>query len=229
VRSRSDRRIFQLAQYLNPTKGGPIYRSALCVSSPVLDRAAACWPPARFIPLHFVSDGCVELQTGPASLSPSLTNCSCTKNLAPLASRIIHARRFCAFLEFLIRSKKSRRYLFPAYVRNFLDRRAHHRRTPVIDFLGAASPHGKTLPAFFAAFVAAMAAMRVLIAWFYEHTQSVALAQFMHISSTGSLVVFSPPAVTPTQEATWYAIYAFVLWLLVLLLTGSFPNNRRPG
>jgi membrane protease YdiL (CAAX protease family) len=76
---------------------------------------------------------------------------------------------------------------------------------PVIDFLGATSPHGKTLPAFFAAFVAAMAAMRVLIAWFYEHTQSVALAQFMHISSTGSLVVFSPPAVTPTQEATWYA------------------------
>jgi len=39
----------------------------------------------------------------------------------------------------------------------------------VIDFLGAASPHGKTLPAF----VAAMAAMRVLIAWFYGHTQSV--------------------------------------------------------
>jgi len=100
---------------------------------------------------------------------------------------------------------------------------------PVIDFLGAASPHGKTLPAFFAAFVAAMAAMRVLIAWFYQHTQSVALAQFMHISSTGSLVVFSPPAVTPTQEATWYALYAFVLWLFVLLLTRSFPNNRRPG
>src|SRR6266853_1226373 len=71
-------------------------------------------------------------------------------------------------------------------------------------------------------------AMRVLIAWFYQHTQSVALAQFMHISSTGSLVVFSPPAVTPTQEATWYALYACVLWLLVLLLTRSFPNKRRP-
>jgi membrane protease YdiL (CAAX protease family) len=73
-------------------------------------------------------------------------------------------------------------------------------RAPVIDFLGAASPHGKTLPAFFAAFVAAMAAMRVLIAWFYGHTQSVALAQFIHMSCTGSLAVFSPPAVTPARS-----------------------------
>jgi len=45
----------------------------------------------------------------------------------------------------------------------------------VIDFLGAASPHGKALPVFFAAFTAAMAAMRVLITWFYERTQSIAL------------------------------------------------------
>jgi hypothetical protein len=44
------------------------------------------------------------------------------------------------------------------------------------------------LPAFFAAFIAAMAAMRVLITWFYERTQSIALAQLIHISSTGSLV-----------------------------------------
>jgi uncharacterized protein len=104
---------------------------------------------------------------------------------------------------------------------------------PVIDFLGAASPHGKDLPAFFAAFAAAMAAMRVLIAWFYEHTQSVALAQLIHISSTGSLVVFSPPAISPTHEATWYALYAAVLWLLVLLLTSLFPpntgNRQLPG
>ena len=94
---------------------------------------------------------------------------------------------------------------------------------PVIDFLGAASPHGKALPAFFAAFVAAMAAIRVLIAWFYEHTQSIALAQLIHISSTGTLVVFSPPAVTPAQEAAWYALYAVVLWALALLLTLAAP------
>ena len=95
---------------------------------------------------------------------------------------------------------------------------------PVIDFLGSASPHGTALPAFFAAFVAAMAAMRVLIAWFYERTQSVALAQLIHISSTGSLVVFSPPSVSPAQEAAWYALYAAALWLLVLVLTIRYPR-----
>jgi CAAX protease family protein len=96
---------------------------------------------------------------------------------------------------------------------------------PVIDFLGAASPHGKALPAFFAAFVATMAAMRVLIAWFYEQTRSVALAQLIHISSTGALVVFSPPAVSPAQEAGWYALYAAALWLLVFVLTARFPSQ----
>jgi hypothetical protein len=99
---------------------------------------------------------------------------------------------------------------------------------PVIDFLGAASPHGKTLPAFFAAFVATMAAMRVLIAWFYEHTQSVALAQLIHISSTGALVTFSPPAVTPVQEAAWYAVYAAALWALVLILLLVSPTANSP-
>ena len=99
---------------------------------------------------------------------------------------------------------------------------------PVIDFLGAASPHSKALPAFFAAFVAIMAAMRVLIAWFYERTQSIALAQLVHISSTGSLVVFSSAAVSPVQEAAWYALYAALLWLLVLFLAifASSSANR---
>ncbi len=100
---------------------------------------------------------------------------------------------------------------------------------PVIDFFGSASPHGKALPAFFAAFIAAMAAMRVLITWFYERTQSIALAQLIHISSTGSLVAFSPPAVTPAQEAAWYALCAAILWLLALLLTILFSDNRQRG
>jgi membrane protease YdiL (CAAX protease family) len=99
---------------------------------------------------------------------------------------------------------------------------------PVIDFLGSASPHGKALPAFFSAFLAAMAAIRVLIAWFYERTQSIALAQLIHLSSTGSLVVFSPPAVSPLQEASWYTLYAAALWLLVLLLTTVFPPASQP-
>jgi membrane protease YdiL (CAAX protease family) len=94
---------------------------------------------------------------------------------------------------------------------------------PVIDFLGAASPDGKSLPAFFTAFIAAMAAVRVLICWFYERTQSIALAQLIHISSTGSLVVFGPFALNPAQETLWYTVYAMALWLFVLILTRFNP------
>jgi uncharacterized protein len=87
---------------------------------------------------------------------------------------------------------------------------------PVVDSLGAASPHGSYWPEFFAAFIAVLIAIRVLIAWTYEHTRSLRLAQLLHASSTGFLVILSAPHVTPAQEALWYAIYAAVLWAIVI-------------
>jgi membrane protease YdiL (CAAX protease family) len=101
---------------------------------------------------------------------------------------------------------------------------------PVIDFLGTASPHGSYLIPYFLAFIAAMTAMRVLIAWLYANTKSVLLTQLMHVSSTGSLVALSPPAVTAEQEATWYGIYAAILWVVVALIVlkeGLRLNMRR--
>ena len=89
---------------------------------------------------------------------------------------------------------------------------------PVIDYLGAATPHGSHWLHFFLAFTAAMIAMRVLISWLYLHTRSVALAQLMHAASTASLVVFSPPRVSAGQEALWYGAYAATLWLIVIAL-----------
>jgi len=47
---------------------------------------------------------------------------------------------------------------------------------PVIDYLGAATPHGAYLFPFFLASASAMAAMRVLISWLYVNTKSVLLA-----------------------------------------------------
>jgi membrane protease YdiL (CAAX protease family) len=61
---------------------------------------------------------------------------------------------------------------------------------PVIDFLGAASPHGKYLLAFGISFIAAMAAIKVIISWIYSNTNSIILSQFMHAVSTSSLVIF---------------------------------------
>jgi membrane protease YdiL (CAAX protease family) len=105
---------------------------------------------------------------------------------------------------------------------------------PVVNFLGTAVPHGAYWLHFFLAFTAAMTAMRVLISWLYAHTKSISLAQLMHACSTGSLVVFSPPAATAAQEAFWYATYAAALWLLVATLAlwqADFPavSSRAPS
>jgi membrane protease YdiL (CAAX protease family) len=86
---------------------------------------------------------------------------------------------------------------------------------PVIDFLGTATPHGTWWLPFFAAFAVAMTAVRVLICWAFTHTRSVLLAQLLHVSSTGALVVFSASHLTPEQEAAWYALYGIALWITV--------------
>jgi uncharacterized protein len=98
---------------------------------------------------------------------------------------------------------------------------------PVIDYLGTTTPHGAYWLPFFLAFTAAMTAIRVLIAWVYSNTQSVLLAQLLHASSTGSLVVFSPPGVTAAQESLWYAIYAAVLWLVTAIIVTIYGKNLR--
>jgi membrane protease YdiL (CAAX protease family) len=72
---------------------------------------------------------------------------------------------------------------------------------PVVNFLGTATPHGAYWFHFFLAFAVAMTAMRVLICWMYTHTKSVLLTQLMHVSSTGALVIFSPPRVTAPQRS----------------------------
>lgn len=82
---------------------------------------------------------------------------------------------------------------------------------PVADYLGAAHPHHGWWAAFFAAFVAVLVALRVLIATVYLHTRSLLLAQLLHASSTGCLAMLGPVQVTPAQETLWYAGYAAVL------------------
>src|SRR4029077_9843031 len=96
---------------------------------------------------------------------------------------------------------------------------------PVIDYLGTSTPHGAYWFPFFLAFTAALTAMRVLIAWICSNTKSVLLAQLLHASSTGSLVIFSPPVVTAAQEALWYAIYAIVWWRVVAFILAAFGKR----
>lgn len=53
---------------------------------------------------------------------------------------------------------------------------------------------------------------------FMPTREVLVMAQLMHASSTGSLVVLSPPAVTAAQETLWYAVYAIALWLVVAVV-----------
>jgi membrane protease YdiL (CAAX protease family) len=82
---------------------------------------------------------------------------------------------------------------------------------PVIDFLGIATPHGAYWLALFLSFTVALAAMRVLIARVYSSTRSVLVSQLRHVSSTGSLLTFSPPRVSAARDVQWYAVYAAAL------------------
>jgi len=96
---------------------------------------------------------------------------------------------------------------------------------PVVDFLGAATPHGRFWLPFFFAFSAAMTAIRVLICWVYTNTRSVLASQLLHISSTSSLVVFSPARINAAQEVVWYALYAFTLWLIVAIVYKTYGKT----
>jgi hypothetical protein len=68
-----------------------------------------------------------------------------------------------------------------------------------------------------------------VIAWVYTNTGSLRMAQMLHASSTGCLVVLGAPAVSAGQEALWYGCYAAALWLVVtvvVVLTGGTLTNR---
>lgn len=100
---------------------------------------------------------------------------------------------------------------------------------PVIDYLGTATPHGAYWFPYSCAFTLAMTAMRVLIGWIYANTESVLLAQLMHVSSTGSLVVFSPARVNARQETLWYLAYASVLWVIVAVVVKKYGRELKGG
>jgi CAAX protease family protein len=98
---------------------------------------------------------------------------------------------------------------------------------PVVNFLGAAGPHGPYFVPFFLAFAGVLVAMRVLMVWIYMQTGSVLLMQLMHASLTGSLVLLGPPHITSGGESLWYGAYAGMLWLLVAAVVAARGRPLR--
>lgn len=69
-----------------------------------------------------------------------------------------------------------------------------------------------------------LTAYRILMIWVYSHTKSLFLAQLMHASYTGWLIVLSPA--TPNTNLLWEAIFAAVLWIFVGIVA---VNQGRAG
>ena len=85
---------------------------------------------------------------------------------------------------------------------------------PVVDSLGAASPHRTAWLGFFLAVVLVLSGLRVIISWAAARTGTILIAQLIHVSSTGCLVMLGPSGVTPAKEALKYGVYGFLLWLV---------------
>lgn len=73
----------------------------------------------------------------------------------------------------------------------------------------------------------ALTAYRMLMAWVYEHTGSLLVAQLMHASFTGSQGVLVP-SLSPTDHFIWYGLFTAVLWLMVAVLWAR-TRGRVPG
>lgn len=89
----------------------------------------------------------------------------------------------------------------------------------VADFLGNFYSFGENWLPYFAGFFVFVVALRVIIAWVYENTGSLLLAQLIHASSSGFLSIFV--ARTELSGETWYifyAAYAVVIWLVAAII-----------
>jgi membrane protease YdiL (CAAX protease family) len=89
---------------------------------------------------------------------------------------------------------------------------------PVIDFLGAASPHGTYLIPFFISFVFLLTGLRVLMGRLYVKTGSIFLTQLFHIVSTGCLAMLGPFGISPKQEVLWYSVYGVAIWFSIFFI-----------
>jgi membrane protease YdiL (CAAX protease family) len=99
----------------------------------------------------------------------------------------------------------------------------------VADYLGSSHTLGLFWAGHFAAmWLAGMTAVRVLIVWVYANTGSLLLAQLMHASSTGFLVLLSPVLIAPA-ETLWYIIYASVLWVVVGIVLAVYGKTLVRG
>lgn len=66
-----------------------------------------------------------------------------------------------------------------------------------------------------ALWILALTAYRMLLVWVYENTESLLVAQLMHVNFTGSQGLLVPTLSTGAHFL-WYTVFTLVLWVLVV-------------
>jgi membrane protease YdiL (CAAX protease family) len=82
------------------------------------------------------------------------------------------------------------------------------------------------IPYFVVAWVVTLTALRLLIVWLYQRTQSGLIATLTHAGYTASLTALWPAGLTPMETIAWTSAFALTLGALALALTIFFPTKR---
>ncbi len=93
------------------------------------------------------------------------------------------------------------------------------------DYLGNAITFGSTWVYYFLGFSAFVIGLRVLIVWVYANSGSLLLAQLMHASSTGFLVLLTPTDIAPVNWAVFYIAYAMVIGVVAGLVVFRYGRE----
>jgi membrane protease YdiL (CAAX protease family) len=95
----------------------------------------------------------------------------------------------------------------------------------VVWFLIQSADLGRYWLPYFIAFVLFLAAFRVVVVWVYSNTNSLLLAQLMHASSTGFLVVLTPTEIEPVNWVIFYTVYAVAMWVIALVAIRKYGRS----
>ncbi len=100
------------------------------------------------------------------------------------------------------------------------------------DFLGNFNSMRQDWLPYFAGFFVFVIALRIIIAWIYENTQSLLMAQLAHAFSTGFLGILVPTANAGEIWPVFYAVYAIALWIVAALIIArnrESMSGQRPS
>ena len=85
------------------------------------------------------------------------------------------------------------------------------------------------IPYFISAWIVTLTALRMLIVWLYQRTQSGLVAALTHAGYTASLMALWPVGTTPWETMVWTGVFAGALLAAATALTLSFPNKLVPA